>query len=320
MPIGAITYPPVALDLNTKVWPTFPWGQVAQLSDAILPMAYWRYDTHTPVGAAWYTAGNLIALRILTGEPNLVVHIVGLVPASDGRGHGLRAPGRRGTVRRGSACTRRSPSRAASGRCSPARQRRFPAPDRARACARSRCARAPRCWRPAVVGGGAIDQVVPGPPIVTRPIGVGPGFRLPPRGAAAAAGVPIGAAPCRPGALAGPVVAHLEIFARRDTLIIPAGIGVRRGTLPLPAADATPTGVIVAGRPGLTLGDLFAIWGQPLARGPDRRLHRRDRRVRRRPPGARRRPADPDTPSFPDRDRGLGLRATARPLRLPPAT
>jgi hypothetical protein len=82
MPIGAITYPPVALDLNTKVWPTFPWVQVARLSDAILPMAYWRYDTHAPVGAAWYTAGNLVALRYLTGRPDLVVHIVGLVPAS----------------------------------------------------------------------------------------------------------------------------------------------------------------------------------------------------------------------------------------------
>jgi hypothetical protein len=82
MPIGAITYPPVALDLNTKVWPTFPWVQVARLSDAILPMAYWRYDTHAPVGAAWYTAGNMVALRFLTGRPNLVVHIVGLAPAS----------------------------------------------------------------------------------------------------------------------------------------------------------------------------------------------------------------------------------------------
>lgn len=82
MPIGAITYPPVALDMNTKVWPTFPWVQVARLSDAMIPMAYWRYDTHAPVGAAWYTAGNLVALRFLTGRPNLVVHIVGLVPAS----------------------------------------------------------------------------------------------------------------------------------------------------------------------------------------------------------------------------------------------
>jgi hypothetical protein len=82
MPIGAITYPPVALDLNTKVWPHFPWSGVARLSDAMLPMAYWRYDTKTAVGAAWYTAGNLVALRFLTGNPNLVVHIVGLAPTT----------------------------------------------------------------------------------------------------------------------------------------------------------------------------------------------------------------------------------------------
>jgi hypothetical protein len=81
-PIGAITYPPVALDLNKKVWPTFPWGQVARYSDAVLPMSYWRYDTKTPVGAAWYTAANIIALHFLTANPNLVVHIVGLAPAS----------------------------------------------------------------------------------------------------------------------------------------------------------------------------------------------------------------------------------------------
>ena len=82
MPIGAITYPPVALDLNTRVWPHFPWSGVARLSDAMLPMAYWRYVTNAPVGAAWYTAGNLLALRLLTGNPNVVVHIVGLAPAS----------------------------------------------------------------------------------------------------------------------------------------------------------------------------------------------------------------------------------------------
>jgi hypothetical protein len=113
-------------------------------------------------------------------------------------------------------------------------------------------------------GSSAIDRVVPGPPVVTRPIGVGPGFRLPPHGPAAAAGAPIGALSCRPGALAGPVVGHLEIFARRDTLIIPAGIGVRRGRCRYPVRTTTPTGVVVAGRPGLTLGDLFSIWGQPL--------------------------------------------------------
>jgi hypothetical protein len=113
-------------------------------------------------------------------------------------------------------------------------------------------------------GGSAVDHVVPGPPIVTRPIGVGQEFRLPARGAEATSGAPIGSLTCRPGSLSGPIVAHLEIFARRDTLIIPAGIGVLRGRCRYPLRTTSPTGVIVAGRPGLTLGDLFAVWGQPL--------------------------------------------------------
>jgi hypothetical protein len=112
-------------------------------------------------------------------------------------------------------------------------------------------------------GGGATDRVS-GPSIVTRPIGAGPRFDLPPRGTVAATGAPIGGLRCRPGRSSGPIVAHLEIFARRDTLVIPAGIGVLRGRCRYPVRTLTPTGLIVADRRGLTLGDLFATWGQPL--------------------------------------------------------
>lgn len=112
-------------------------------------------------------------------------------------------------------------------------------------------------------GGGRTDAV-PVPTVVTRPIGAGPRFRLPPRGAAAATAAPIGGLRCLPGRSGGPIVAHLEIFARRDTLVIPAGIGVLRRRCGYPVRTLTPTGLIVADRHGLTLGDLFAIWGQPL--------------------------------------------------------
>jgi hypothetical protein len=117
-------------------------------------------------------------------------------------------------------------------------------------------------------GGGTAtrDDQVPGPPIVTRPIGVGSAFRLPARGAIAARAAPIGDLRCRPGSLPGPIVAHLEIFARRETLVIPASIGVVRGRCRYPVRTLMPTGLIVAQRPGLTLGDLFAVWGQPLQR------------------------------------------------------
>jgi hypothetical protein len=113
-------------------------------------------------------------------------------------------------------------------------------------------------------GSGTARDRVAGPPIVTRPIGVGPGFLLRPRSDAAASGRPIRGLACRAGALPGPVVAHLEIFARRSTLVIPAGIGVRAGRCRYPVRTLTPTGLIVADHPGLTLGELFAVWGQPL--------------------------------------------------------
>jgi hypothetical protein len=122
-------------------------------------------------------------------------------------------------------------------------------------------------------GGGAAAPVsqqadtsdpVTGPPIVTRPIGVGPGFRLPAHGRPAARARPIAGLTCRPGPLPGAIVAHLEIFARRETLIIPEGIGIVAARCRYPVRTLNPTGLIVAGRPGLTLGDLFAVWGQPL--------------------------------------------------------
>jgi hypothetical protein len=110
-------------------------------------------------------------------------------------------------------------------------------------------------------GGG---HGAPGPPIVTRPIGVGPGFRLPALGAAARTATPIGRLECRHGPLGGPIVAHLEIFARRETLIVPARIGVVAGRCRYPVRTLGPTGLILADRSALTLGDLFAVWGQPL--------------------------------------------------------
>jgi hypothetical protein len=76
-PWGAITYPPIGLDLNPHAWPRFPWVHVASSYSAILPMAYWRTRTRTAAGAAWYAAGNLAALRVLTGRSDLAVHLIG---------------------------------------------------------------------------------------------------------------------------------------------------------------------------------------------------------------------------------------------------
>ena len=72
---------------------------------------------------------------------------------------------------------------------------------------------------------------------------------------------------------------HVEVFARRQTVIVPAGIGVapphrgrppyvRSGRCSYPLRTGEPTGVVeVAHGARLTLGDLFELWGRPL-RGP----------------------------------------------------
>ena len=114
----------------------------------------------------------------------------------------------------------------------------------------------------------------------SRPIGRGPPYHPAP-GASSAAGLR-----CRPGR-SGRYGVHLEVFANRLVVVVPSGIGVappriRRGAYVVggrcsfPARTVEPTGVIQV-EPGsrLTLGDLFALWGQPLRR--DRLLSFRGR-------------------------------------------
>ncbi len=58
---------------------------------------------------------------------------------------------------------------------------------------------------------------------------------------------------------------HLELFAHRRVVIVPAGIGVARGGCVYPARTLTPTGVVEVARGAkLRLGDLFRIWGRRL--------------------------------------------------------
>ena len=113
-----------------------------------------------------------------------------------------------------------------------------------------------------------------GAPIPT-PIGVTPAYKLPAHGPAAAAGLPVGSLSC---SVSAPVRfrAHLELFARKLVLLVPAGVGiapplsrdgayVRGGRCAYPLRTREPTGVVEVGRAGLTVGDLFRVWGQPLS-------------------------------------------------------
>jgi hypothetical protein len=98
------------------------------------------------------------------------------------------------------------------------------------------------------------------PSIVPLPIGRGPRYRPT---AVAGAGAPVGTLACGPE---GPTFrVHIELFAHRRVVIVPAGIGVARSGCVYPARTHAPTGVIEVARGSkLRLGDLFRIWGRRL--------------------------------------------------------
>jgi hypothetical protein len=113
-------------------------------------------------------------------------------------------------------------------------------------------------------GGGTAQT---DPSIVPTPIGKGDAYRPPAK------------APrpelCRPGPVQGAFRAHLELFANRQAIVIPAGIGIgppaekRLGRIvdaPCRAATRTldPTGVVDFDQSRLTVGGLFRIWRERL--------------------------------------------------------
>lgn len=79
---------------------------------------------------------------------------------------------------------------------------------------------------------------------------------------------------CAPGPVRGRYRAHVELFAHRHAVVIPAGIGLRhprendlgrieQARCRAPIRTLDPTGVVEFDRADLRLSDLFAVWGQP---------------------------------------------------------
>jgi hypothetical protein len=125
-------------------------------------------------------------------------------------------------------------------------------------------------------GDGPSAQDAPLPPQAPG-VGPGPRFRPPSLSARAARALPIEGLRCTRSA--GPRFgAHLELFARRRVVLVAPGIGiapprtrrgayVRGGRCSYPVRTREPTGVLeVEPRTPVSLGQLFAVWGQPLSR------------------------------------------------------
>jgi hypothetical protein len=109
--------------------------------------------------------------------------------------------------------------------------------------------------------------------LALAPVPIGPGSRFapPPRWPLAGTAIFSGFAT----QLEGRERIHLELFAHRRVIVVPGGIGVPgtrtmrygRVTATLghaPAWTLSGGGVIELGRRDMTLGDVFAVWGQPL--------------------------------------------------------
>ena len=130
-----------------------------------------------------------------------------------------------------------------------------------------------------LAGCGSAPQWTPPPPpriddpsVIAVPIG-------PTRAYVPAAAAP--AKDCTPGTVRGRYRAHIELFAHRHAIVIPAGIGLQAprenelgridgAACRAPLRTLDPTGVVEFDRADLTLDDLFAVWRQPY--GSDRML------------------------------------------------
>lgn len=128
-----------------------------------------------------------------------------------------------------------------------------------------------------IAGCGSSPPPALPPDVVPVGVGAGAAYRPPPLSPDVRRARPVGRMRCSraPARRAG---AHVELIVNRRVVLLPAGVGVappqrRRGAYVLsgrcsyPLRTLEPTGVVeiaaVKGGPP-NLGELFALWGQPL--------------------------------------------------------
>lgn len=76
--IGAITLSAVHLQVvNLDYWPDFPWAEVAESYDLILPMTYWSIRLPEWRDGNRYVGENIDRIRAATGDPDIPIHVIG---------------------------------------------------------------------------------------------------------------------------------------------------------------------------------------------------------------------------------------------------
>jgi hypothetical protein len=76
--IGAITPSAVHLgEVNPDYWPDFPWPEVAETYDLILPMTYWSIRLPEWRDGNRYVGENIDRIRVVTEDPDIPIHVIG---------------------------------------------------------------------------------------------------------------------------------------------------------------------------------------------------------------------------------------------------
>jgi uncharacterized lipoprotein YddW (UPF0748 family) len=76
--IGAITLSAVHLQVvNRDYWPDYPWVEIADTYDLILPMAYWTIRLPEWRDGYRYVNANIDRIRESTGDPAIPIHVIG---------------------------------------------------------------------------------------------------------------------------------------------------------------------------------------------------------------------------------------------------
>lgn len=76
-PMAAIVLPPLQLEINTRWWPDFPYAELAEHYDVVVPMSYSSYRGTDPVTTYTWNHDNVVLTRQLADMADLPVHLAG---------------------------------------------------------------------------------------------------------------------------------------------------------------------------------------------------------------------------------------------------
>jgi hypothetical protein len=84
-PLGAIIPTPRRIDItDLDYWPGFPYPELAETYDAILPMTYYTFRVNGPAGAHRYTSSVISLLRSDVGSDQVPIHVIGGIASVSG--------------------------------------------------------------------------------------------------------------------------------------------------------------------------------------------------------------------------------------------